>query len=136
MSIQIQKAVNEILRLNVITFNAVYIDQIKKDGWYCDYFVCTFKYKGVRETFDYYMGIGNRKNNKPTLPKSADVLSSLFTDCTQGEDFKDWCSNFGFDSDSIKAMKIYEACQVNETKLKNVLSNEVFKQLQIELQDY
>lgn len=137
MSIQTQNAVNEILRLNNITFNAVYIDQIKKDGtWNCDYFVCTFKHKGITETFDYHMGIGHRKNNKPTLPKPADVLYSLLMDCTQGEDFKNWCDNFGFDPDSIKALKVYEACQANETKLKNVLPDEVFKQLQIELQDY
>ena len=137
MSIQIQNAVNEILRLNSISFNAVYIDQIKKDSnWNCDYFVCTLKYKGIAETFDYHVGLGLRKNNKPTLPKATDVLYSLLMDCTQGEDFQDWCGNFGFDPDSIKAMKIYEACQANEMKLKNVLPNEVFKQLQIELQDY
>ena len=137
MSIQVQNAVNEILRLNSIFFNAVYIDQVKKEGnWDCDYFVCTFKHKGIVETFDYHMGLGLRKNNKPVLPKSVDVLHSLFMDCTQGEDFQDWCSNFAFDPDSIKALKAYEACQANEAKLKNILTYEVFKQLQIELQDY
>lgn len=137
MSIQIQNAVNEVLRLNNIAFNAVYVDQVKKEGnWNCDYFVCTLKYKGTTETFNYHTGLGLRKNNKTVMPKATDVLYSLFLDCTQGEDFIDWCANYGYDSDSIKAMKIYEACQANETKLKNVLPNEVFKQLQIELQDY
>jgi len=45
-------------------------------------------------------------------PKIEDILYSLQVDSgALDEPFKDWCSNFGYDDDSMKAKKIYEACQ-------------------------
>lgn len=49
-----------------------------------------------------------RKNNY-----AYDVLACLFVDYS--EDFEDFCSNFGYDTDSRKALDVYLAVR-NETK--------------------
>lgn len=53
---------------------------------------------------------------KPTPPDLYDVLTSLKADDTQGETFEDWCGNYGYDTDSRKAMDTYLACQTSTTE--------------------
>lgn len=70
------------------------------------------------ECFEYYTGTGHRKGNRPVKPQLSSVLSSLVLDseaCSMS--FNDWADNFGYDNDSIKARKTYEACQENSDKL-------------------
>lgn len=58
------------------------------------------------------------KLSKPTPPKLDDVLSSLVMDASATErSFPNWCDDFGYDTDSRKALSIYEQCQVNADKL-------------------
>lgn len=55
------------------------------------------------------------------LPKLDDVLSCLVTDAeADGMPFEGWCSYFGYDSDSRKALATYEACKANAGKLKRL----------------
>lgn len=58
-------------------------------------------------------------------PKSYEVLASI---CREGveaiqTDFEEWASNFGYDSDSKKAEKIYLECRANYTKVLKVISS-------------
>lgn len=71
--------------------------------------------------FEYYTGIGHRdkKTDRPQKPELSGVLSSLaFGAGACDESFDDWCSNFGFDTDSRKALETYLACQENASKLR------------------
>lgn len=71
--------------------------------------------------FEYYTGIGHRdkKTDRPQKPELSGVLSSLALDAMAcDESFNDWCSNFGFDTDSRKALETYLACQENASKLR------------------
>jgi hypothetical protein len=52
----------------------------------------------------------------PTPPDLYTVLTSLKADATHGETFDDWCANFGYDTDSRKAMETYLACQASEAE--------------------
>lgn len=55
---------------------------------------------------------------KATPPKIEDVLYSLIMDsdaCTMS--FEEWCGDFGYEEDSIKALETYRACQKNADKL-------------------
>lgn len=71
------------------------------------------------EAFDYYTGVGLRKHGKPNRPSLGDVLYALVMDASaQGEDFEDWCYNFGYDTDSRKALELYLACQNIAVKLR------------------
>jgi len=70
-------------------------------------------------------------------PTAASVLYSLISDhdCAY-ELFEDFCDNFGYDQDSIKALEIYKACQKNAKQLNKVFSNEKLNTIRELLEDY
>ena len=76
------------------------------------------------QSFDYYMGAahvtkGNVHGQKAITPTLDDVLYALCSDASAcDESFEDWCSNYGFDTDSRKALEMYLACQESATKLR------------------
>ena len=89
----------------------------KSDEWQdtADKWIITIS----NEVFEYYTGIGHRKHNKPVRPELGDVLHSLILDASAcDESFEDWCMNFGYDTDSRKALEIYLSCQNIGTKLR------------------
>jgi hypothetical protein len=51
----------------------------------------------------------------PTPPTLYDVLTGLKSDATEGRTFAEWCGDYGYDTDSRKAMTTYLACQESET---------------------
>jgi hypothetical protein len=56
---------------------------------------------------------------KATPPKLDDVLYSLVMDSSACEEsFDDWCANYGYDTDSRKALESYLACQESAAKLR------------------
>jgi len=56
------------------------------------------------------------------VPTAKDILDCLFSDADCGDiTFENFCSEFGYDSDSMKAMNIYRDCQKNGTKLRMAL---------------
>lgn len=58
------------------------------------------------------------------VPDLKDILWCLFLDASAYQlCFQDWCSEYGYDDDSIKARKIYEDCIENYFKLKKALGN-------------
>jgi len=62
--------------------------------------------------------------SKPKPLNIDDVLYSLILDSQAGaESFDDFCDNFGYDNDSIKANEIYKACQKNAKKVKTFITD-------------
>jgi hypothetical protein len=78
----------------------------------------TLKRKGKRMSVDFYGGAG------VTNPSAADVLSSLCLDANCGASFEDFCSECGYNQDSIQALKTYRASLVIERKLKSFLGED------------
>jgi hypothetical protein len=78
----------------------------------------------------------NMKKIEP--PKLVDVLYSLISDAEAASysSFEDWAQCFGFDSDSIKAEKIYKDCLATYVKLRAMLGDENLKALTEAFQDY
>jgi hypothetical protein len=63
-------------------------------------------------------------------PTAYDLLYSLQLDCASGDrSFADWCADFGYDSDSIKALNVYQACCDTIPKLRKALGDSVFREL-------
>lgn len=63
----------------------------------------------------------NHRPGKPIAPPDVtDVLHSLLldADALNCRDFADWCGDFGYDTDSIKARETYDACIATATKLR------------------
>lgn len=58
-------------------------------------------------------------------PSTIDILNALRVDTEgiQGIDFETWAGDFGYDSDSIKALGIYKACLDESKNLKKLLGN-------------
>jgi len=98
-----------------------------KQGW-----SITLKYKGKRAQFRYYGG------GKASAPTASDLVWSVATDSTALEEsFKDWCDNFGYSTDSIKARSTYKACQRNGSRLTDLIGNaDVFSQLVESAREY
>lgn len=135
------------------------------DAWKVT-FIVTSDQRAAGVEFDYFTGTGLRKpvewkhgapgydngrqpllgtllyeqwmtSAKPEAPHAADVLRCL-TDDVQAchMSFNDWADTYGYDTDSRKAFKIYEACQESGDKLKKVFTHAQIAQLREALQDY
>jgi len=62
--------------------------------------------------------------SKPKPLNIDDILYSLILDSQAGaESFDDFCDNFGYNNDSIKANDIYKACQKNGKKAKTFITD-------------
>jgi len=112
----------------------------KRDEWECNAWVLFFRKGDKTERFDYYMGIWLVEKLRPvvagrarfyggcrTQPKRPDpleVLHSISRDyvSTVNVSFENWCSEFGYDTDSKKAEEIYNACRETGLRLLNLIS--------------
>ena len=64
-------------------------------------------------------------NKKPVKPSIADVMHCLISDADcANENFHDWCDNFGYSNDSIKALNTYKACLEIATALRKYIPRE------------
>ena len=86
---------------------------------------------------DYFMGSGLvDEMGRPKKPTKKDILYSMIMDDINDMNFNGFCDNFGYDKDSIKALKIYEACQKQTKAYYNMFDNEEREVLQELLQNY
>lgn len=86
---------------------------------------------------DFYMGSGLvNRNGRPKQPTVKDVLYSMIADDVSNINFDDFCNDFGYDNDSIKALEIYRACEKQTKKYYNMFDAEERGFLQELLQDY
>lgn len=59
------------------------------------------------------------------VPRIDDVLECLFSDAQAGqESFNDFCANYAYSNDSLKALDIYRACMESGEKLRKALGSE------------
>lgn len=111
--------------------NITYLGIRKDDsGW--EHFLFSVSING--QVFEYKTGLGHAKNAdkrklfgvelKPKMPKIRDILWCLVSDARAGEMlFEDFCNEFGYDSDSISALKIYSKCQETALKLRKAMKS-------------
>lgn len=75
------------------------------------------------------------KNSKPTNPDLAELVHCLLLDSSASDQsFSDWCGNYGYDTDSRKALDTYLACQKAGHDLRSIGAN--ISELQTILEDY
>jgi hypothetical protein len=66
------------------------------------------------------------------LPTAADLLDCLASDSSGIENarsFEDWCSEYGYDTDSRKAEKTFKVCERQAQKLKTFLPSGEYEML-------
>jgi len=152
--------------INVSFNAALVIENHTRDeNWKCDQWTITFKGKSAASIFEFFTGIGHRKivNHKDfkagtmiraktktikpytshvqfevvSKPTPASVLYCLIGDMeATNETFGDWCDNYGYDNDSMKAHAIYNACIENAKKLQTIFKTSHIDKLRELLEDY
>lgn len=158
-----ETAVADYLRNAGVVYEAFFTGPTKRDNWDCDSWKVTFSVSGkASESFDFYTGTGHRRRATkmpasvsrnprsmasviwkekhpefPVTPCAASVLYSVIMDSTATEQsFADWCSEFGYDTDSRKAMDLYLLCQANSDKLHRVFNPQQVADLRDLLDEY
>lgn len=158
------KKAAEYLAAQGVTFAARLLGENNRDGWTCDEWRVSFQRvhldsrlpvrdKAALETA-YYTGTGHRKAVKgrkstdphgcfsndavrPVAPTAASVLYSLLQDASGAdENFYDWCANYGYDTDSRKALATYEACCIIRADVNKFFTAAERAELAAILEDY
>jgi hypothetical protein len=104
-----------------------------KNGQTVDKWMIALTSKSGYWSCDYFTGTGLRSKkfpNKPVKPEMRDVLESLILDASAADyNFADWCSEYGYSDDSIKALNTYKACLETATALRKHLGRETLQQV-------
>ena len=136
-----------------IEYTATLVGETNRDGWTCDEWRVTLTKRaqsgGKAADMDtrYFTGTGHRakprkrmswdNSPRPVTPTAASVLHSLLLDAQGAEQpFDHWAADYGYDTDSIKALGIYNACCDIRRDLYKLLSNEQRETLRTMLEDY
>lgn len=101
----------------------------KQDEWQqnANSYRCTLFYEKRSFSFDYWQGTGI-----PEDPTAAGCLESLLSDASCSEDFGDFCSEFGYDTDSRNAEKIHKGCLKVAKSMKRLLGKDFEKFMESE----
>ena len=121
-----------------------YVGETMRGDWPCDQWRVSLSSKAGHWSTDYFTGLGHRAKARqswakptPRKPKVADVLHSLTMDASAADqNFHDWCAEYGYSDDSIKALNTYKACLEIGVAMRKHFSPETVRQIRELLQDY
>lgn len=126
-TVTIEQFIND----NGITLTAVKTDRNPNmaDSRDMDHWKVTLKRGRARMTLVFSMGYGH----KGASPEARDVLDCLASDASgidNSRGFEDWCANYGYDTDSRKAEKTYNAIRHQASRLETFLGDsDLYQQL-------
>lgn len=84
---------------------------------------------GQSHSFSLYFSQGSAHTDDPTLADVLDCLASDASGYDNAKSFEDWASEYGYDTDSRSAEKIYKTVKRQAEQLKRVLGAEAFEEL-------
>ena len=94
----------------------------KQDKWQqeANGYTVTLRYAKRSYTVDFWRGSGIY--GEPTVKG---VMECLLSDASSAnEDFDSWCGEYGYDTDSRRAEKIYKACKIIRSGLERLLGED------------
>lgn len=128
---------NNINDIEALPVKVTYAGETTKDGWKRDRWNVAIASKAGYWSTDYFTVIGLRRNGNPKNPKVADVLYALINDASASDyNFSDWCEEYGYSDDSLKALNLYKQCLETASALRKHLGRDTVSQLRTLLQDY
>ena len=130
---------NILLNINIYVKEAFKTQEDMDDNWKktANKWQVKLVYFNKEYVTDFYMGSGLvDKMNRPKKPTKKDLLYSMIMDDVSGMNFNDFCNEFGYDNDSIKALKVYEACKRETKAYYNMFDSEEREVLRELLEDY
>lgn len=92
-----------------------------------NHYKVVLKYAKHKMTTYFSMGLGISG-----LPTAEDVLDCLALDAAgieNARNFEDWCNEYGYDTDSRKAEKIFKVCTKQALQLQCFLGDGLYKEL-------
>lgn len=119
-----QQTIQEFLKKYPMSISCKQIDQRPDNNEWkdADHWKCVLRNKatGKQMTFYYSKGYGHHGKE----PNLCEVVSSMASDSDASEEnFEDWCSNLGYDTDSRRAERIYKLCKEQTKKFIRVLGD-------------
>mgnify|MGYP001769558210 CR=1 FL=1 len=123
------KTMKAFVNQNKVKIEVDYADENKLNPDWKDanHYKVTLKCNGKQLTTYFSQGYGITGE-----PKPEDVLNALASDSSGVENarsFEDWASEYGYDTDSRKAEKIYNVCVKQSEKLKSFLGDDKYQDL-------
>lgn len=77
------------------------------------------------------------RNTRPKKPSNSDIMYSILTDAEAGNlSFNEWCDNYGYSNDSVKAFNTYQTCCEYAVFIRKVFTSEQVSAMQKALEDY
>lgn len=86
------------------------------------------KKQGTTMRLYYSKGVGHH-GAEPTADEVLDCLASDTAGIDNSNGFNDWCSEYGYDTDSRRAEKTYRQCERQAERLKKFLGEEYYNDL-------
>ena len=122
------QTMKQFVRSNRIRLDFVMVDSnpnMLDSEWRADHYKCVLKMGRKQMTTYFSMGIAICAD-----PTAEDLLGSLASESDAiYVNFEDWCYEYGYDSDSRKMEKIYQACVKQSKKLASFLGSALFDEL-------
>lgn len=111
----------EFCKINKVTMTAEYASinpNMVNEKWQANHYKVTLRYQGRQYTTYFSQGLGIAGS-----PEVDSVLDCLASDAqgVDGATFENWASDYGYDTDSCKAEKIFKACQREAVNLRRLL---------------
>lgn len=144
-----------------ITYTVTPVGETKRDEWACDEWRVTLAKRNAPPVFApnnlgkktgefetrFYTGLGHRakpakrmswdNEPRPVAPSAATVLHSMLGDAQGAEHpFDCWCADYGYDTDSIKALGTYNACCEIRRQVNALFTREQRDALRAMLEDF
>jgi len=92
---------------------------------------CHWRVTLNREGLEFSIFYSQHKSNEKD-PQLYDVMGCLASDASTSEasdTFDEWCDNFGYDTDSRQAERIYNQCRKQSADLKTFLGGDLYTEL-------
>lgn len=133
--------------LNKLTLTTQYCGEtVRDDNWRCDVWRVTVTNPANNTSYstEFYTGLGKRHKPKhrfdtakPKPPTIADVMYSFVLDGAAIDvSFPDWCSEYEYSEDSIKALNIYSDCCKTGRAMRGMFTHDELAQLRDVLANY
>ena len=98
---------------------------IQNDDWQANHYKITLK-RGY-QVLTTYFSKGIALDHGVTVEELLDCMAN---DCSfSGENFNDWCDEYGYSNDSIKALEIYKTIKRQTRQLTQFLGEKLFNNL-------
>jgi len=123
----------QFLTSNGIKFRAT-LSNTKSPAWGSDgkhghHYRVTLSKPAKRLTFDFWSSIADAQKGIKTV-RPYDVLACVNGDAYTPETFEDFCEEYGYDSDSIKALQTFRRCSAFAKRLSAFFTAKELEQLQ------